>query len=145
MFAVVRSDDRHTYGCGEANLGTGDGRLDRLDTGTQDNASSFAGVAYMPTVLAPPFTRLSPQRVVMRHYTPNAGPFLSLNRNIARAGGTTYSLTNGAVVVNNQILPLTQEARTVCDVVELAWSTDTAAGSPEFWQCTVEYVPCAKH
>lgn len=145
VFAVVRSDDRHVYGCGEANAGTGDGRLDRLDYGSTDNGSAVQGVLYMPTVVAPPFTRFSMQRFVMKHYSPTTGPGITIWRNIARSSFGTASLTSGSSVVNNEVVPLTQSVRTVSDSMEFKWLDSASAVENAIWQVTVEYQPCRKH
>lgn len=145
VFAVVRSDDRYVYGVGEANAGTGDGRLDRLDTGNNDNGSTVTGRAYLPTILAPGFGRFSPQRLQVRHYTPNNTVSMVLYRNLARSGSSSYNLANGAAAVNNEIVPMTQSARSVCDAIEMYWNDAASAVGAELWQVVVEHQPCRKY
>lgn len=144
VFAVVRSDDRYVYGCGEANAGTGDGRLDRLDYGNTDNGSAVQGVLYMPTVVAPPFTRFSMQRLVMKHYSPTTNPGITIWRNIARSSFGTANLTTGSSVVNNEVVPLSQTVRTVSDSMEVKWVDSASAVENALWQATVEYQTCRK-
>ena len=133
-----------SYGCGEANAGTGDGRLDRLDYGNDDNGSTVSGVLYMPTVLAPPFSRFSMQRLVVKHYSPNTSPSVTVWRNIARTSFSSPTLTTGSAVVNNEVVPLSQTIRTVSDSMELKWLDSATAVENALWQATVEYQTCAK-
>ncbi len=143
-FTVTKSDDRHVCGVKEDyGSATTDGVLVRIDSGVNDFGSGFAGTAIMPTVLAPSFTRFSPQRLTIKHYAPSSGPTISLARNIGGTA-TSFNLTSGASVVNNELVPLTQSARTVCSLMELTWNASTV-GSPELWQVAVEFRLCPKY
>lgn len=98
MGGVRRSDGLHKYGAIDANAGgTGDGRIDEFDTGTQDNGVSLAPVAYGPTTFADTQRFKRARRIRAVHRKNGTGLTVALARDASRSAFDAVTLpTTGA-------------------------------------------------
>lgn len=140
------SDGIHHYAAFDSNAGTADGRVDEIDTGTQDNGTAVVPVGYLGPAQPPDLNRARPVKV--RALTKKSATGLSIyvarDPEKAPASSTYDSVAIGSSSADDfertlAILPSTVIYAKEMVAVKVG---DTGAGEcPEVAQLEVEYQP----
>jgi hypothetical protein len=117
------------YGWNSQNAGTGDGRIDEIETGTTDNGSSISASLTLPWFRFEA-ANLSAQEIIVEHSTPTGATVaLDFHRSYT---DTTYSMTPSSTstpVVSRDLKMLALEARSPTAACYIGWR-QSSTGSP---------------
>lgn len=124
------SESLHIYGMSDGNAGsTGDGRIDELETGTQDNSVDISASLELPWLRFSPDEQVSGQDMVIDHNSPSGSTgTMTFIRSFSATD--TYALTPGTsstLVVSSEPKFLPQAARVGANAVMLKWTQATGS------------------
>lgn len=108
-----RSDGAHLYGFNDENGGaTGDGRVDEIETGDQDNGSDIVGSVELPWERGGGVDRVSVQWLTVEHSSPSGSTgFIDFHRSFSDTLFTLTPATSSSRVVTSDFIQLPQPAR----------------------------------
>jgi hypothetical protein len=152
MGSIRNTLGRVDYIAYDTNYGTGDGRIDRINTGALDNnvaggQGSLTFVAYAVTAPVVPsdYMSLSPQTVEATHIRANSNgtvQMLFANDQVPTFN-TTYPrlLATNALKVQyqKQVLPIDQTQRGKTDMLWMQWYCDQNVTSSRLWRLVLRY------
>lgn len=129
---VRRADGMRVYGTQDTNLGaTGDGRMDRFDTGTDDNGLAYNVSAHLATLLANPLEQISVERMDVIHTTPvGSVVYMDHYRDKVRAQQNRRTLTPSSDAFSKEMIEFPEASRANADLCEMIWiAPGTATGA----------------
>jgi len=148
MGSIQSSTGRSDYVCFDATDGaTGDGRFDKILTGTTDNGDSFFGYAVAAPWIANDFMSLSPQECEVKHLTiagtesslyfaNDQTPTFNTNSGFARS----LPVVAGKTRFQKQIVPIAVGQRGKTDLFWAEWrASATASTSTRLYQIVLHY------
>jgi len=148
MASIRFSDGRRDYVVYEGNQGgTGDGRFDRINTGTDDNGGTFTAYGVIAPVVASEFASVLPQRCEATHLT-TAGSEgqtkLLFANNQTPSFNTSYTRTlrvdSSRTRYNKQVVPIDQAQRGKTDMFWIEWRDQATSASNKLWRVVLEYL-----
>jgi len=130
------------FGALDTNLGTADGRVDELDTGTEDNGVAILPVAYTGTVVPEGNEKFQPMNFGVVARKAGAGIVVGVARN-SRPDHDEMEWddvevpTSSGYEFDRRILPLAPAARAVRDALTLRITDDGTNECPEISRLTL--------
>lgn len=119
-----RSDGAHIYGWNEENGGTGDGRIDELETTDTDNGTAIVGSVETPWEHEQHL--LSAQEITVEHVAPDGSTgSLTFHRSLSDAQSSLTLTTSNALAYVRDVKMLPQSARAVTHDCFISYSQAT--------------------
>jgi hypothetical protein len=138
---ATKSDDLYKYCSIEGNAGsTGDGRLDRYDTGHQDNGSAVTATGYTATDLVDSLRKKEIKHARAVTKKNGTGLTIAVQTDKARTAEDTLTPgTDGTAIFGIHNLPPNSRARSPKEVVEFKVADDGSGTTPpEVWGIEAE-------
>src|SRR6185503_9725850 len=147
MGSVRIASGRSDYVAWDSNLGTGDGRIEKINTLAADNSSVYAGIAVTAPVVPNSFMAVSPQSIEATHKRQATSGGLSqvdlANDQVPTFSTVTYTRTL-AVDINRtqyqkQVLPIDQAQRGKTDMLWMQWRCTMTTTAARIWRLVLRY------
>lgn len=136
------------YAAIDSNAGaTGDGHIEKINSGYTDNGWAYSGTAVMPPLLPSDFALLKPQVLEATHLT-DAGTGSATKLEFSNTQGPSFNATllrklpADSVVktrFHKQVIPIDSTQRVVTDCFWIKWSSSTAGASNKIWRVVLRY------
>lgn len=142
MCEVRRSGGLRRYFTQDTHSGSADGRMDRFDSGSDDNGGTITNNAQLATVLADPYEMISAERVEVVHTTPT-GATVTLNHyfDVNRTESAPRTLTASADTFKRETFDLAEKSHTNAHLCELSWNTTGVISGVRLARVVLEYEP----
>lgn len=125
--------------------GTGDGRIDLVNSGNYDNGYDYPAQAVMPPLLPSDFALLKPQVIEATHFTPSGtgqDTVLDFSNTQGPSFATTLYRKLASDTTNKprffkQVVPIDSTQRVITDSFWIRWKT--VAGENKLWRIVLRY------
>jgi hypothetical protein len=145
MGSVAKSDGRFDYICTDSNNGsTGDGRLDRINTGSQDNGFNYNAYATVSPVVPTPFMAIMPVSIEATHLTAGVAAtlFLANDQDPTFSAGMarSFNVDSNRTQYQKQTIPLDIGIKGKTDMFWMQWRGAAASNTTDrFWRLVLRY------